>query len=83
MGYLLLALLPISLAFASIGAGRLTRLAASSLTASAEAEAFANPEVSLSLEPVASAPREQETPVFLPGILLPADSIEEDGDGRH
>ncbi|WP_435008344.1 hypothetical protein P12x_005575 [Tundrisphaera lichenicola] len=85
-GFVILALLPISLVFASFGFDRLPHLAASSLKISAEPESLTIPEapsVSLSLEPVSSNPRELESRVFLPGILLPAESIEEDGDGGH
>jgi hypothetical protein len=85
-GYLLLAILPITIAFASMGGYRLSPLAASSLALPSESEASTSrevPAVSLSLEPISSVSRDFECPVFLPGTLLPADSTEEGGDGGH
>ena len=85
-GYLLLAILPISVAFASLGGYRLSPLAASSLTIPPESEAPTSrevPAVSLSLEPISPVSRDFEASVFLPGTLLPADSTEEGGDGGH
>jgi hypothetical protein len=85
-GYLLLASLPVTIAFASLGGYRVSPLSASSVAIRSESEASTSrevPAVSLSLEPVSSVSRDLEAPVFLPGILLPADSTEEAGDGGH
>jgi hypothetical protein len=85
-GYLLLATLPITVAFASLGGYRPSPLAASSLAIPSESEASTSlevPAVSLSLEPISPVARDFECPVILPGTLLPADSTEEGGDGGH
>jgi len=90
-GYLLLAALPLSLAYTSLGGDRRPALAATSPAVGVE-DAAANPAeampptISISLEPVLSAqPRDpSESPVFLSGQLLPAEvSPEETTHGRR
>lgn len=84
-GYALLATLPIVLALSALSGDRLPRLSASSLTVAADPGTRIRevPAISLSLEPVGPGHRDPEAPVSLPGILLPADSTEEDAHGGH
>ena len=87
-GYALLAILPFSMAFLAFGADGLSPLAATSSVehraTSTELDIRQAPVISLApLEPVITVRRDLDTPVILPGILLPADTPEESSDGGH
>jgi hypothetical protein len=89
-GYLLLALLPASMAYFVLGGERLPTLA---VGLSVEAREAADADeivprraamISIEpLEPVISVRRDVDAPVILPGYLLPADAAEESSDGGH
>ena len=90
-GYVLLAIMPVSMALVAFGGERLPTLAAG-LTVerratSVSAEPAARPAAVISLEPlepvIVTVRRELPAPVILPGILLPADTSEESSDGGH
>ena len=87
-GYALLAILPPSMAFLAFGGdGRSplsASLAAEPRATSTEADARRAPVISLApLEPVITLQRDLNTPVILPGYLLPADTPEESSNGGH
>jgi hypothetical protein len=90
-GYVLLAILPASMALVAFGGERPPTMAAG-LTVerrgdSADHSIAPRPTPSISLEPlepmVVTVHRELEAPVILPGYLLPADTSEESSDGGH
>jgi hypothetical protein len=83
-GYVLLAILPLSMAFASFGGDRLMPLA-SRLVVEQHANSARHPVIVLTpLEPVVTVQQpELCAPVSLPGYLLPADTSEESSDGGH
>lgn len=84
-GYVLLAILPISMALVAFGGERLPTLAAG-LTVERH-ETAPRPAAVISLEPlepvVVTVRREVEATVVLPGYLLPAEPSEESSDGGH
>lgn len=87
-GYLLLALLPASMAFFVLGGERLPTLAVGLTAQAREPADEAAPRraamISIEpLEPVISVRRSMDAPVILPGYLLPADAVEESSDGGH
>jgi hypothetical protein len=90
-GYVLLAILPASMALVAFAGERLPTMAAGLTVerrdASAETATAPRSAGVISLEPlepvVVTVHRELEAPVTLPGYLLPADTPEESSDGGH
>jgi hypothetical protein len=88
VGYALLVIMPLSMAFATFGGDKLPPLASNRIAedpaTSAEGPTRRASVISLApLEPVVTVQGEFEAPVFLPGYLLPADTPEESSDGGH
>ena len=84
-GYALLAIFPLSMAFVTLGVDKFppltARLVIEHRATSTETSTLQAPMISL--DPVITVQRDRETPVFLPGYLLPADAPEESSDGGH
>lgn len=88
LGSALLVILPLAIAFLTLGGDKLPRLAArvvvESPAASPELSIAGTPRISLApLEPIVSLQSDLDAPVILPGYLLPADAAEESTDGGH
>jgi hypothetical protein len=88
VGYAMLVVFPLSMAWAVLGGDKRPAEASSlvvdrpgtwgeAANAQAHVISIAPP------EPVVTVQREAETPVSLPGFLLPADPVEESSDGGH
>ena len=91
--YVLLAILPASMALVAFGGERLPTMAAGltvecrDASASTSAETTSRPAAVISLEPlepvVVTVHQDLDAPVILRGDLLPADTPEESSDGGH
>lgn len=79
----LLSILPLTLSIFALAGDRVIPRAA---PVAADGEALGRPgapSITISLEPVVTVRRDLETPVFLPGYLLPVEAAEESSDGGH
>ena len=80
-GYALLVIFPLSLALGSFGGDRFPSPAPGDR---GPVPSRIHPTISLApLEPIVAVERDRETPVFLPGYLLPADTPEDMSHGGH
>jgi hypothetical protein len=83
VGYALLILMPLTMAFATFAGDRRPFL---SVNPPAESSESTDRQASISLsplEPIVAADRQAVAPVILPGVLLPVDASEESSDGGH
>jgi hypothetical protein len=90
VGYALLVIFPLSMAYVTLAGDKVSPVTASlvvehrATTSESSIAAAQSAVISLApLEPVVTVQREFSAPVILPGYLLPADAPEEPSDGGH